>query len=137
MMGQETGRMMKQKNIRVRLWHVFGIILLIAFGLLSRKAAFIPNACGDALWAMVMYCVWRIILLEKPMVTAALAAMVTSYAVEFSQLLKPAWLVRLRSTFLGHMLLGQGFLWSDLAAYTVGIAVIFFITTALKRQESK
>ena len=129
--------MMKQKNIRARLWYVLGIILLIALGLLSRKAAFLPNACGDALWAMVVYCVWRIILLEKPMVTAALAALATSFAVEFSQLLKPAWLVRIRSTFLGHMLLGQEFLWSDLAAYTVGIAVIFFITMALKGQESK
>ena len=59
---------------------------------------------------------------------AAMAALITSFAVEFSQMLTMPWLVRVRSTFLGHMLLGQGFLWSDLLAYTLGIVVIYLIT---------
>ena len=39
----------------------------------------------------------------------------------------------IRSTFLGHMLLGQGFLWSDLLAYTIGIAVIYGLTALIRQ----
>ena len=115
---------------RIRLFLV--IIILIILGLLSRKIRILPDSVGDALCAMMIYCCWRIVLLKKERYVSALAALVTSYAVEFSQLLTMDWLVRIRSTFLGHMLLGQGFLWSDLAAYAAGIAVIFLLTTGIE-----
>ena len=67
------------------------------------------------------------------MVISAAAALIASFAVEFSQMLKPDWLVKIRSTFLGHMLLGQGFLWSDLLAYTIGIAVVYGITALIRQ----
>ncbi|MBR3454851.1 MAG: hypothetical protein IKH26_05980 [Bacteroidaceae bacterium] len=35
-------------------------------------------------------------------------------------------LVPFRCTFFGHMMLGQGFLWIDLVAYLIGIAIITF-----------
>ena len=120
---------------KIRLWYLCGIIVLIVLGLLSREIVFIPDAAGDALWAMMVYCCWRIVLLRKRRLIAALAALATSFAVEFSQLLSPDWLVRLRSTFPGHMLLGQGFLWSDLIAYTIGTAMIFIITTLPGRKQ--
>ena len=82
---------------------------------------------------MVMYCCWRIVLVRrKPLVSAA-CALITSFAVEFSQLIKWGWLVRIRSTTIGHLLLGQGFLWSDLLAYTVGIAVALLCTLAARK----
>lgn len=117
--------------VKTRLRYVCGAVLLIVLGLLSRRTAVIPAGAGDALWAMTVYCCWRILLVRQKRVYAALAALITSYAVEFSQLLTPAWLVSLRSTFLGHMLLGQGFLWSDLLAYTLGIVLIFLIDRLL------
>ncbi len=110
-----------------------GIGLLIALGLLSRKVGFLPDCFGDALWAMTVYCCWRIILVNKSRLVSAAAALITSFAVEFSQLLTPDWLVKVRSTFLGHMLLGQGFLWTDLIAYAVGVLIVFLITSALGR----
>ena len=65
------------------------------------------------------------------------AALITSFAIEFSQMLTPDWLVKIRSTFLGHMLLGQGFLWSDLLAYTIGIAVIYGLTALIRKGVSE
>jgi len=121
-------------STKIRLIYASAVPLLIALGLLSRKVGFIPDPVGDALWAMTVYCCWRIMLAGKPRIVSAAAALVTSYAVEFSQLLSPDWLVRIRSTFPGHMLLGQGFLWSDLIAYTLGIAVIFLITELVVRR---
>ncbi len=131
----------QNSNIKRRLWYLGAIIVLIALGLLSRRIRFIPDAFGDALWAMVVYCCFRILLIRRKRITAAAAALLTSFAVEFSQLLNPDWLVKLRSTFIGHMLLGQGFLWTDLIAYTVGIACIYcitvFISVCRKRSAEK
>ena len=126
--------MSREKAIKLRICYLSGIAVLIALGLLSRRVKFVPAACGDALWAMMVYCCFRIVLIRKPMIISAAAALITSFAVEFSQMLTPDWLVRLRSTFLGHMLLGQGFLWSDLPAYTIGIAVIYGFTVLIKRK---
>ena len=103
------------------------VIALIALGLLSRRISGIPDVCGDALWAMMVFCCWRIVLVRRPLKSVAVVALITSYLVEFSQILSFDWLVRLRSTFLGHMLLGQGFLWIDLLAYTIGIIIIYIV----------
>jgi hypothetical protein len=71
------------------------------------------------------------------MIISAVAALITSFAIEFSQMLTPDWLVKIRSTFMGHMLLGQGFLWSDLLAYTIGIAVIYGLTALIRKGVSE
>lgn len=125
--------MSREKAIKLRIFYLSGIAVLIALGLLSRKVKFVPAACGDALWAMMVYCCFRIVLIRKPMIISAVAALITSFAIEFSQMLTPDWLVKIRSTFLGHMLLGQGFLWSDLLAYTIGIAVIYGLTALIRQ----
>ena len=125
--------MSREKERKLRICYLAGIAVLIALGLLSRRVRFVPAACGDALWAMMVYCCFRIVLIRKPMIISAMAALITSFAIEFSQMLTPDWLVKIRSTFLGHMLLGQGFLWSDLLAYTIGIAVIYGLTALIRQ----
>ena len=125
--------MNRETVIKLRIFYLSGIAVLIALGLLSRRVKFVPAACGDALWAMMVYCCFRIVLIRKPMIISAMAALITSFAIEFSQMLTPDWLVKIRSTFLGHMLLGQGFLWSDLLAYTIGIAVVYGITALIRQ----
>lgn len=117
------------------LQYTSAVIALIALGLLSRRINGIPDACGDALWAMMVFCCWRIVLVLRPLKTVALVTLITSYLVEFSQILSFDLLVRLRSTFLGHMLLGQGFLWIDLLAYTIGIIVIYIITVFIEKKD--
>ena len=129
--------MNREKAIKLRIFYLSGIAVLIALGILSRRVKFVPAACGDALWAMMVYCCFRIVLIRKPMIISAVAALITSFAIEFSQMLTPDWLVKIRSTFLGHMLLGQGFLWSDLLAYTIGIAVIYGLTALIRKGVSE
>lgn len=121
------------KRLKTRLTYIGAIAVLIVIGLLSRKVSFVPQCFGDALWAVVMYCCWRIVLVKRPPYVAAAFALVASFAVEFSQLIKWRWLVELRSTKIGHLLLGQGFLWSDLVAYTVGIAAALVCTMAFRK----
>ena len=104
-----------------------GIIVLIPIGLYSRHISLLPDEVGDALWAMMVFCFWRIILVKKGLLFVALISLVHSYLVEFSQLIRWPWLESFRSTFIGHMMLGQGFLWIDLLAFLIGISLIYWV----------
>ena len=84
--------MSREKARKLRICYLSGTVVLIALGLLSRRVKFVPAACGDALWAMMVYCCFRIVLIRKPMIISAMAALITSFAIEFSQMLTPDWL---------------------------------------------
>jgi len=45
------------------------------------------------------------------------------FLIELSQLSQAAWLTSLRSYRLGGLILGFGFLWSDLVCYVIGAAL--------------
>ena len=122
--------------MKLRLKYLCAVIVLIPIGLLSRRIEFLPDACGDALWSMMMFCCWRILLVRRNLTTAAAAALITAFTVEFSQLIRYDWLDSFRSTFIGHMMLGQGFLWTDLVADAIGIAVIYIVAAWLSANNS-
>jgi glycopeptide antibiotics resistance protein len=50
-------------------------------------------------------------------------ALLFSFSIEISQLYHSQWIDLLRKTRIGGLVLGYGFLWSDLLSYTVGIGV--------------
>jgi len=112
---------------------LIGIIVLIPLGLYSRHLKWIPEETGDALWAMMVFCLWRIILVKQSLRLVAIISLTHSFLVEFSQILRWSWLVSFRSTFIGHMMLGQGFLWTDLLAYLIGILLIFCLFQSMER----
>lgn len=113
---------------------IIGIILLIPIGLISRRIGCIPTETGDALWAMMVFCLWRIVLQNKKLPLVAIVSLAHCYLVEFSQMITWRWLVSFRQTFIGHMMLGQGFLWIDLLAYSIGIIVIYMIFSKIEEQ---
>ena len=92
-----------------------------------RYPAFVPSFLGkypgDGLWAMVVC--WGIGWLRPSLRVSRVAvlALAVSYADEFSQLYQAHWINDVRSTTLGHLLLGSVFSWSDLLAYTFGVAI--------------
>ncbi len=113
---------------------IIGIILLIPIGLISRRIGWIPTETGDALWAMMVFCLWRIVLHNKKLPTVAIVSLAHCYLVEFSQMITWRWIVSFRQTFIGHMMLGQGFLWINLLAYSIGIIVIYMIFSRIEEQ---
>ena len=50
-------------------------------------------------------------------------AMAFSVVIELSQLYHAPWIDSIRHTTLGGLILGFGFLWSDLACYAVGVGL--------------
>lgn len=67
--------------------YFYFLILTIFLGLLSRKLMIFPAELGDALWAVAVYLGYRLILMSTNQRTTAILALVTSFVVEWSQLL--------------------------------------------------
>ena len=122
---------MKQK---VRIGYLIALALIIVSGLLSRKVDWLPEETGDALWAVMVYCLFRVIFPMTRLLYIALGSLAVSYCVEFSQLIRWPWLVEFRSTTIGHLMLGQGFLWSDIVAYTIGIVLFYILTDYIEKK---
>jgi hypothetical protein len=118
-------------NNRVRnRWHLSSaVVLVICAGLASRSFPLFPASWGkypgDALWAcMVLFAIAFLRPAVTPLKLAAFA-LVLSCAVEFSQIYQGTWVKAVRSTRLGHLVLGSGFDWMDLGAYAIGVAIGF------------
>ena len=76
---------------------------------------------GDYLWAMLILFILAVATKASTTRAFVLAVSIT-YAIEISQLFHPPWLERLRGVKVFALVLGFGFLWSDILAYTLGIA---------------
>ncbi|MFZ4579546.1 MAG: DUF2809 domain-containing protein [Myxococcota bacterium] len=96
-------------------------LVTVVLGLASRLWPVFGTAAGDVLYATVAYWGFRWLAPQRPMIHAAVAALAFCVAVEVGQLWHPAWLEAIRSTRLGGMVLGHGFLWDDLGWYGVGV----------------
>ena len=112
--------------------------LTIALGLATRRfpkafPSFVSEYGGDVLWAMLVYWLLAFVWPRASAARLALGALAISVCDELSQLIDWQWLQSLRDTRLGALVLGQGFLWSDLVCYAVGIAMAFAIDVAVRR----
>jgi hypothetical protein len=64
--------------------------------------------------------------------------MTLSVLVEVSQLYKAPWIDSIRRTTIGGLVLGHGFVWSDLACYAVGTGLgILLERAALHRRSAR
>ena len=108
----------------------------IALGLLSRRyplPGFLAEYTGDALYATAVWFALAALWPAAPRGRLTVAAWSFSALVELAQLAQWPWLVELRSTRVGALVLGQGFQWADLLAYAAGVAVAWAADTALRR----
>jgi hypothetical protein len=113
------------------------IAVIIVLGLLSRKFSVIPLWVGDVLWATMIYFMLRFFLPGASTQKIAIISILTSYAIEFSQLYKAEWIDNLRHTFPGRMILGETFFLGDLVSYTAGILIGVFIDLAITTANRK
>jgi hypothetical protein len=107
--------------------------ITIIVGLLSRHYILIPLFIGDIIWALMVYFIVRWLFINKTAQFAIILSLLFCFAVEFSQLYKASWINELRHTLFGRLVLGEGFLWSDLLCYTIGVGLgIIFDLRVLK-----
>ncbi len=118
------------------------IVLVCLLGIGSRRYAhllpgFIAAYAGDTLWALAVFLGIGLVVPRAPTQTIALLAMSFSVAVEISQLYHAPWIDSIRQTTVGGLILGFGFLWSDLACYAVGVGLAVMIDIGLSALEER
>ena len=113
---------------RSRLTYGIAAALAIGAGLVWRSGliplpTFLVKYGGDSLWALVVFLGIGFVFRRSPTVRIALAAVCFAWSVEFLQLYHAAWIDAIRSTRLGHLVLGASFNGPDLIAYVIGVAI--------------
>lgn len=114
------------------------IALAMPLGLGSRRfgrslPAPVAAYAGDTLWAFVAFLGIGLLRPRASSCAVAIAALLFSAAVETSQLYHAPWIDAVRHTTLGALVLGQGFLWTDLVCYAAGVALGVLAEGALQR----
>lgn len=112
---------------RNRILYLILTIITIILGLLSRRVQGLPQIIssysGDALWALMVFFLFSFLFNKKSTIFILVISIIFSYGIEISQLYHAPWIDSIRATTLGGLILGFGFLWSDLICYTVGIVI--------------
>ena len=111
----------------VRLYYFISILLILILGILSRKISGIPLFIGDILYAVLIYFGIRFLIMNSKKSTSFLLGLLFCFSIEVLQLVQIGWLIAIRKTTLGHYILGEGFLWSDLLCYVIGTLIAFII----------
>lgn len=120
---------------RKRLYYFIILLLIIFLGIFSREFDEIPLCTGDSLYAVMMYTFIRILLINKKATQILIFSLLICYTIEFSQLYQADWINELRKTLFGRYVLGQGFLWSDILAYTFGALAAFLVERIVLRNK--
>jgi len=97
-------------------------------GLGSRKLRddlppVLAEYAGDTLWAMMLFWLVSTLIAGRPLMMRGAISLALTFMVELSQLYHAPWIDSIRQTTLGGLVLGFGFLWTDLVCYTLGVAI--------------
>ena len=115
----------KMKNKRLQYFVI--VLIIIASEIISRKILIVPLFIGDLLYAVMMYFIFRMLFPKSLTIIVAIFSLTLCFLIECFQLYQVQWIIDIRKTSLGHLVLGEGFLWSDLVAYFFGTLIAFFL----------
>ncbi|WP_312886396.1 ribosomal maturation YjgA family protein [Paenibacillus plantarum] len=96
---------------------------------------FVVKHFGDALWAAMIYFGVRALFIRMLSVKVLVLSLGFCCVIEFSQLYQAEWIINLRNTLLGGLILGKGFLYADLVRYIVGAIAAYALDHLLKETE--
>jgi membrane-bound acyltransferase YfiQ involved in biofilm formation len=116
------------KNKRNRVLYGVLVIIVILLGISTRRyptifPGWFAKYSGDILWALMVFLGIGFIFSRWSIRSVAIGSLVFSFLIEFSQLYHSQWIESIRHTTLGGLILGYGFLWSDLVCYTIGVGI--------------
>ncbi|WP_432664953.1 DUF2809 domain-containing protein [Wukongibacter baidiensis] len=125
---------------RSRFAYISIIIVVMLAGLSTRQFAsilpwWIVSYIADVLWAIMIYLIIGLIFIRLSSLRVALYAIIITVSVEISQLYHAPWIDAIRTNKIGGLVLGFGFLWSDIVCYVVGILIVLMLEKILKCKE--
>ncbi len=103
-------------------------LVVMALGLASRRYGtwlprFLSEYAGDALWALLVFLCISVLRPDARLLFRGAMALGIAFLIELSQLYHAPWIDGIRATKIGALILGFGFLWTDLICYAMGIAI--------------
>ena len=122
---------------RSRITYLMAVIIVVVLGLSSRRYSrvlpeFLASYAGDTLWALTAFLGIGVLFPKWSTARVCVTALLFAFAIELSQLYHSPWVEQIRHTRVGGLILGYGFLWSDLLCYGVGIAIVYILEMLLK-----
>jgi hypothetical protein len=103
-----------------------GLVALLGIGshrFAPRLPGVVAAYAGDTLWALAAFLGIGLLLPGASTRIMAVLALAFAVAIELSQLYHAPWIDSIRQTTLGGLVLGFGFVWSDLACYAAGVGL--------------
>lgn len=124
--------------IRTRITFFLCAVAVTFVGLASRRyqavlPEFVGEYTGDTLWALMLSLLVSTLVAGRTVMSRATISLGLAFLVEISQLYHAPWIDSIRNTTLGGLILGFGFLWTDLVCYTVGIIIGAVAECGLRR----
>ena len=112
-------------NLRFFLLTILFFIIEVLIALYVRDN-FVRPYVGDYLVVMLIYCAVRTIIKANP-VKMAIGVLLFAYLVEVLQYLRIVDRLGLSDNTLAKTVIGYGFEWADMLAYTLGVLTIVLI----------
>jgi hypothetical protein len=88
---------------------------------------------GDVIWAGMFLFLLRIFFTKIAVWKLALINYLLGVLDECSQLITAPWFVAIRQTKLGKLMLGVGFVWSDLICYAIGTLLAWVVVVLIEK----
>lgn len=110
------------KSLRIR--YIIYIFISMILGLLSRYFNNMPSWInlyfGDIVYAIMFYFIFAFVFIKADRKKILAISIIYLMLIETSQLYNNEFLNNIRNTTIGHLLLGKGFLISDIFSYIFG-----------------
>jgi Protein of unknown function (DUF2809) len=100
---------------------------------LYLKDSFVRPYVGDYLVVMLIYCAVRTFIKANP-VKMAIAVLLFAYLVEVLQYFRIVDRLGLSGNLVAKTVIGYGFEWLDMLAYTLGVGTILLVEWARKKK---
>jgi len=132
---------MKPKNRSQIISYIILIMVAALAGIFTRTypenlPPFVVRYSGDTMWATALYFLIALLSLKKKFGFRFYLTLAISLLVEFSQLYRAPWIDGIRETTIGALILGNGFLWTDLLCYLAGAILALIIDYSFIRTRS-
>lgn len=88
---------------------------------------------GDVIWAGMFLFFMRIFFSKMKLWKLALLCYALGVADELLQLYHAPWIEAIRQTRIGGLILGFGFLWSDIICYATGIVIAYLMVVLIEK----
>jgi hypothetical protein len=112
----------RRSRLLTLLW--LGVVIVLGLGSRHRgMPELVVQYAGDVLWGTMFFLLYSLLWPRKQAIILWIAAVVTTEGIEVSELYKAPWILSLRATAMGGLLLGHEFSWSDVICVVIGASL--------------